>query len=625
MTMARSVTEATQLTPAAGEQLLVYLGDRLQTGEVLVTAEQFVHALEEGYVALVGGEVDDNLRQQLVKFLHDANAEDPALLLAPGVENWIALSVLSQVRKAGWGITEVQEQGKQLIRTFMRTDKARALLTQLGLKSQLVNMSNCQRYVVNRIAGRQDDSHKDASRRLASYAAVAAERLATERAEAERAAADVDPSVGAEERLEALLEAPTDLPDAAETESRQQSEKLNRARLRQEQMGELIANLDNYIALGRITAEDAEGLKKSHKVDEAIRSGKIDKAQGGKIRNSILSGQARDRIDRNVKEALDFAVAYVQVFEALGRMEQRFDPGLRFLVRHGGAINEDAESGVSAALGPVIEALMVDLEAMRLLIDLMDRKEAEVRMIAAQLPPYNQIVRRDQGRVERVAVAEDFIGEIRTVSSAELTAQLHSSDRKQRARPAAAMLSLIVLINRLIKPTPFRKELRLLKINLIIEEFYHATDDVEQARQRATDFLRGRLRSLYPDISREETEELQRRGAAIVQRVEDKVLADRAARKLAQAADAAGSSGDEDGSLTEEDQKRGVQIQRVSVRIAGNVREIRYRILPDADDPERFVIGKRDPESGEMVPVLRRGSPRYVERSRDGTWTMARE
>ncbi len=42
------------------------------------------------------------------------------------------------------------------------------------------------------------------------------------------------------------------------------------------------------------------------------------------------------------------------------------------------------------------------------------------------------------------------------------------------------MLSLTALINRLIKPMPIRKELRMLKNNLVIEEFYNASEDVEQ-------------------------------------------------------------------------------------------------------------------------------------------------
>jgi hypothetical protein len=384
-------------------------------------------------------------------------------------------------------------------------------------------------------------------------------------------------------------------------------------------MGDLVANLDNYISLGRITQEDADRLRKAHQVDQAVRSGKIDGEKGSKIRNSILSRTARDRIERHTKEALDYAVAYLQVFEALGRMDPRFDGALRFLVRHGDPINEDfTESGAPAGLGPVVEALMLDPDVLRLLIDMMDRKEAEVRMIAARLPPYSLIVKRDQGRLKRVAIDEDFITQIREMSSEDLSSLLHSGDRKQRARPAAALTSLTVLINRLIKATPIRKELRMLKINLIIEEFYHATNDVEQARQRAQEFLSSRLKILYPDLSPEDTEELQRRGEEIVQRVEEKVLAERAARKKADPP-AAESIEEEEETLSDEEKKRGVQIQRVSVRIAGRIRQIRYRIMQDPEDAEKFFICRKDPDSDEIVPVLRRGGaalrparPRYV-------------
>ncbi|MDP7449972.1 MAG: hypothetical protein QF689_15375, partial [Candidatus Latescibacteria bacterium] len=452
-------------------------------------------------------------------------------------------------------------------------------------------------------------------------ATAAAERLA---AASPEDSAVVDPSIGAEERIEGLLEAPVDLPDEAEAEARKQSEKTSRARLRQEQMNDLVTNLDNYVSLGRISAEDAESLRKSHQIDQAVRSGKVDKEKGSKIRNSIMTGQARDRIDRHVKESLDYATAYLQVFEALGRMEPRFDPGLRFLIRHGDSINEDVESGVPASLGPVVEALAADTEALRTLIDIMDRKEAEVRMIAARLPPYSLIVKRGQGRVERLLIDADFITQLRESSADELAAVLHSADRKQRARPAVAMLSLTVLIDRVIKRTPFRKELRLLKVNLIIEEFYHATEDVGQARQRAQEFLQGRMRSLFPDMSREETEEMQRRGAEIVQKVEDKVLADRAARQKDQPTKAdEGEEDDDEDTLSEEEQKKGVQIVRVSVMIAGRARQMRYRIMPDPKDEERFVIARKDPESGEMAPVLRRGAPRHVERTRDGSWELS--
>lgn len=613
--MAKLTTVESPLTPELRDGLLEFIADRLGVGEVLVTDEQFLIVAEEAVQVLTGFPVDDPTRQALSAMLAEIHARDAALLRTPGVENWISLSVLSEVRRAKLSVTDVQEQGTQLIRDFLRGPKAKALLNQLSLTPNQINMSNCLRFVVNRVAGRQDDAQARAATRLARLAAAA-------KARPKARAAPASPAES-ERRIAALLEPPRDLPDAAESARRAEEQSASRARLRQAQMHEFVANLDNYVRLGRVTAEDAERLRKAHQVEQAVQSGRVQRDEGSKIRNSILSGTARDRIERQVKEALDYAVAYLQVFAALQRIDGRYDPALRFLARHGNAVNSDGDDGRVPELLPLVEALLEDSETLRLLIEVMDRKDGEVRMIAARLPPYNHIVKRDQGCVERVAVDEGFIGELREKPSATLAAELHSGDRKTRARPAAAMLSLAVLVNRLIKPTPFRKELRLLKVNLIIEEFYQATLDVEQARQRAQDFLRGRLRSLYPDLSREETAELQRRGDEIILRVEERVLGERAAAKGQGGAEAAAQP-EADG-LSEEDRRKGVQIRRVSVRTAAGVRLVPYKVMPDPEDEERHIIVQRDPNSGEMVPIVRRGAKRHVERGRDGSWELARE
>ena len=158
-----------ELGDLAGVQACVSRGDGVE--EKYRGWTPLMKAAEEGFVTLTGETVTDQIRQALAQFVAAANAEDPTQLLAPGFENWVSLSVLAQVRKAGFGITEVQEQGTQLIRDFMRADRTKALLEQLGLKSQLVNMSECHRFVANRNAGRQDDGQKDASARLAGIGA----------------------------------------------------------------------------------------------------------------------------------------------------------------------------------------------------------------------------------------------------------------------------------------------------------------------------------------------------------------------------------------------------------------------------------------------------------------------
>ena len=64
----------------------------------------------------------------------------------------------------------------------------------------------------------------------------------------------------------------------------------------------------------------------------------------------------------------------------------------------------------------------------------------------------------------------------------------------------------------------------------------------------------------------------------------------------------------------------GVQLLRVETRGVRGQRTILFRVMPNEEDASRLVIARRIPETGEVVPVLRRGSKRYVERKKDGRW-----
>ena len=97
-------------------------------------------------------------------------------------------------------------------------------------------------------------------------------------------------------------------------------------------------------------------------------------------------------------------------------------------------------------------------------------------------------------------------------------------------------------------------------------------------------------------------------------------MREKAAPEAAKAASGDGAGDDE--TLSEEEEQMGVQIHRIAVRVAGRTRNILYKVMPDADDASKFVIVHKDLESGEMVPVRRRGQKRFVQRGRDG-WELA--
>ena len=554
------------------------------------------------------------------------NGESPEVLVVPGVENWVTKSVLASVRKRGMGVTEVQEGGNHLVRDFVRGAKVQGLISQLGIQSSQINLKRCFRTILNSVAGKVDVDQKRSAARLAQLKQAAASQPAGDA----QASGPRRVSGG----LDRLLDGPAEMPTEEEAQARTAEQEKARSSMREAQMANLVSNLDSYVQQGMLDADDAERLRKASKVDEAVRTGKVDAQKGSKIRNSILDGTARDKIDKKVSKAVDFSVQYLQVFDALKRIEPRFDSGLRFLLRHKDAVNAEREKDgpKPAEMGPLVVGLLEDMDALEQVIDLMDRKDAEVRMIAAHLPPYSQVMRRDQGRIENMVVDETFMDILRSEEGSETASErLNCADKSIRGRTAAAMLCVTSILNRLIRPTPVRKEIRLLKINLIIEEFYRTDGDLEQARTRAQDFLKTRIRSMYPDLSEEETQEIQQRGAEIIEAVEQKIVAERKELEAAKAAAAEttasaqgnGKSNGDDETLTVEEEQQGVQIHRIAVRVAGRTRNIPYKVMPDPDDTSKHVIVQKDPDSGQLVPVRRRGQKRFVERGRDGSWQIA--
>ena len=606
------------------DQLLSLVADRLMTGEVLISEAHFQQVMGEGFEALSGHAAGSEDKEWLRSVVTKVNEENPEIFVVPGVENWITKTVLANVRKAGWGVVEVQEQGNQMVRQFLHEGKVQGLLAQLKVAPAQLNQKRCFRSVLNSVAGKTDADQQRSAARLAQLKKDAAARPPAP-PDAGDATAERKPGPS----LDELLSGPASEPSQEESDARVKEQKKIQGEIRKTQMANLVSHLDTYVKQGKISADDAERLRKAHKVDEAVRSGKVSAEKGSKIRNSVLDGTARDKIEKSVKDAVDYVVVYTQVFQALQRMDDKYDASLRFLAAHKDAVNADRKETDEAipGMGQAVSALVEDIDCLRCVIELMDRQEAEVRMIAARLPPYSYIVRRDQGRVENMVVEPEFVDHLRDRSEEELSNLLHGEDKKVRARTAADLLCMTSLLNRLSKPTPIRKEVRLLKLNLIVEEFYRSTDDLDAARSKAQDFLSTRLKSVYPDMSAEEEDEMERRGAEIIEAVEQKIVAERKAEAAAAAEKGEGAAkerpaGPEDESVSEEEAAKGVQIARIAMRVAGRLRNVPKKIMPDEDDTSKYVLAQRDPDTGEMVPVRRRGAKRFVQRGRDGGWEL---
>jgi hypothetical protein len=58
------------------------------------------------------------------------------------------------------------------------------------------------------------------------------------------------------------------------------------------------------------------------------------------------------------------------------------------------------------------------------------------------------------------------------------------------------------------------------------------------------------------------------------------------------------------------------------ISVAGRTRMVPQKIIADPDDADKFVIAMRDPDTDELVPQLRRGAKRHIERGREGYWKV---
>ena len=576
------------------DQLLGLTVDRLSTGVILVTGVHFQKALEEGYQVLTGVVPSVATKTSLALLIKEVNEKNPEVLLLPGLENFITKSFLSMVRNMKWGVLELREQGTNAIRNFVKQGVVKTLMDQLQVTPNQLNSRRCLNRVSNQVAGKEDTQQQQAAARLAQVRAMAQSRTSA-----------VEQASHNTQRFD-----PVAVPDAEEIQQWELKEKKIQAQMRKKQIANLMQNLDAYVQQGKISSQEASRLRKVHKVDEAVKSGRISQEKGSRIRNSILTGEVRDKLDKKVREAVDYVVIYTQVFTGLKRIEPKYDDALRFLVRHKEIVNADKID--RAEMKPVITLLIEDIDCLHRLIEIMGREETEVRMIAAGLLPYGNIMRKGQDRIVNLVIEENFVDDLRRLSEDDLAVRLNSPDKRVQVRTAADMMCMNVLIDRVIKATPFRKELRLLRINLIIEEFFRSSEDIGEAREKAEEFLRSGLGSLYPDMSREETAEISQIGEQIIEAVAQKVQDERAE----------GQQTAEEGQLNQEEIEQGVLIGRVTRRVAGRQRLFRQKIMADHEDPSRFVLVQREPASGEMIPIIRRGSKAYVEKNRDGLWEI---
>ena len=119
--------------------------------------------------------------------------------------------------------------------------------------------------------------------------------------------------------------------------------------------------------------------------------------------------------------------------------------------------------------------------------------------------------------------------------------------------------------------------------------------------------------------------EIEAHSREIIAACEQKVMAERAeqAKDAGDSGSGEGDGGDDvDERLSEDEAKKGVQLGRVAMRIGGSTKLVPYKVMPDPEEQSQWILVKRDRETDELVPIMRRRKKRVVEKNREGVWEL---
>lgn len=586
---------------------------RLEQGQPLITNPQYLRAMEHEYRTLTGRDPAPKVRLALQAMIETVNTQHPDTYVARGVQNGVKQAFGKGVVELRWDAGKVQSHGTKSIARFSRQDSVRDLLEEVNVSPSQIDVHDCLQHSLVVL---------QAAAPPTAAPVLAPVRRPPPPPPPPRPAAP--PPLTDPDLAEAVEQGDVEADQARE---RLQQQEERHAALAQSEMQRVPQRLQSLVAQGALSEDEADDLRELHQVDQRLRGGEINEAEADRVRNTILHGKARHALERKVREVVDQVVRYLQVFESMQKVGPVADEALAFLIRHKKIVVSESPSGPD--LLELVEELSNARELMQGLLEVMDRTDHEIRMMSVRLPPYNYIVKRGVDKIPHMTIELDFLDLLRHQTVAQFSDLLHSTDPQVRLRPAADMRCLISLVDHATKRTRFRKELRMFKVSQTLEDFYRGTSSLEEARHQAEGFLQRRLRRLFKDMPNDELDEIRQRGGELIETIEQKITDERRAAAEAARQEAAErerparEADDEDGleaELTEEELQLGIEVGRIEMRVAGAHRRVPHKVMPDPEDPNRTVIARRDPRTGNIGPWLRDGEKQYLARGADGYW-----
>lgn len=467
---------------------------RLRKGEVLITNEQFFKAMAKDFKRMVRIDADRRIKLELLQMIIQVNETRPETYLTMGIKN--AVHTFIKEAQKGGADDEATGSLQEMMASMVREGRTAMWLEGMGINiDQRTLTGTLEQTILSIIEGKKVRGRPQRRQVRRQQRRSASEMVGVRKTEVEATAA-AEP---------AAVEGP---PSQEEQQQRQAEENKRTDEIASEEVKRAPRNLDAYQQQKLLNEDEANKLRELYGIDQRLADGDIDDAEAQRLREEI--GEAvREKLQARLREAVDHSLHYITTFEALKRLPKDRDEALRLLIKHKNQVVSDDEEKID--LSVVTGTLEKDDELLENLGLMMERKDHEMRMLAADMPPYRHIYSGET--LGKYTVGVGFIDDLREWERDDLSQRLNSEDGDERLKAAADIKSMLALLNSFMKAhMPFHREVRRMRIVLRMKNLYSGAVDEKDGRNRVQQFLRRRLNNLYPDLSREEKAAIEEAG-----------------------------------------------------------------------------------------------------------------
>jgi hypothetical protein len=486
-------------------QLWRRIDKRLQRGEVLITTDHFQKAMEREFRKLVLVAPTREIRRQLREMIAAVNDSHPETFLSLGIKNAVTKYFNdAQTRMQGHSLQD-QSQALEMVSQMLRDGRVGFFLESIGAE---VGEKGVSPKIVDSIRKIVDGQRLlpafEEEKKVRRTGSAMIPVKAREEEEPEERSSDAEEVYGPE-------------PSAAEGKERDNQEQKDQDQLAEREMENAGKYLDSYVKQKLLTADEAVGLRELYSVNERLKKGEIDPEEAERIKGQ-MDENVRKNLDERLREAVDYGVLYINVFHNLQRIPKDRDAILKFIIRTKQLVmSTDMEVDFNAVIKPLEE----DEDLLESAVLLIERKDQEVRMIAANMPPYRKVA-GDHENIGNLVIEESFMDDLRSMSDEELSDLLNAEDGQVRVRTAAEMRCILALIAHVTGEVRFHREVRRIKIMNTVRRIYGDASDGKSGRHNVQHFLKRRMPKMYPKMEAEERSALEGRSAAVIDELEGK-------------------------------------------------------------------------------------------------------